>query len=127
MKSLTALPFVVLMLMSAQASALCTYITQSYGGIIQPKKEVTAYGPFEVNSANGCLNANVEATVMVSSAGRAPEIYIEGDVGGGVWQRLTYSIGTNAFWVGPFGRYRVTLHNDETTPKAYSGTVRYGR
>ncbi|UVL11297.1 hypothetical protein LOY39_11620 [Pseudomonas rhodesiae] len=127
MKSLTALPFVVLMLMSAQASALCTYITQSYGGIIQPKNEVTAYGPFTVNSANGCLNANVEAAVMASGVGRAPEIYIEGDVGGGVWQRLTYSLGNNATWVGPFGSYRVRLYNDETTPKAYSGTVRYGR
>lgn len=127
MKSLTALPFVVLMLMSAQASALCTYITQSYGGIAPPKEAITAYGPFEVNSANGCLNANVEATVMTGGVGRAPEIYIEGDFGGGVWRRLTHSIGSNAFWVGPFGGYRVRLYNDETTPKAYSGTVRYGR
>lgn len=127
MKSLTALPFVVLMLMSAQASALCTYITQSYGGIIQPGDRITAHGPFEVTSTNGCLNANVDATVMAGGAGRAPKIYIEGEVGVGVWSRLTYSLGTNASWVGPFGRYRVTLHNDETTPKAYSGTVRYGR
>ena len=38
MKSSLALVFAGLMLMSAQASALCTYITESYGGTILRRK-----------------------------------------------------------------------------------------
>ncbi|MDR9875563.1 hypothetical protein RJC98_10245 [Pseudomonas allii] len=127
MKSSLALVFAGLMLMSAQASALCTYITDSYGGIIPPETTVTAKGPFEITPSNGCLNANIEAMVTPTGTGKTPEIFIEGDVGGGSWQRLTYSIGSNAFWVGPFGTYRVRVRNEGSEPKVYSGTVRYGR
>ncbi|OIN46471.1 hypothetical protein BLL37_16540 [Pseudomonas azotoformans] len=127
MKSSFALVFAGLMLMSAQASALCTYITESYGGTIPPKTAIPAKGPFEITSVNGCLNASIDAIVTATGAGNTPEIYIEGEVGGGSWRRLTFSIGSNASWVGPFGKYRVVVYNDDSVPKVYSGSVRYGR
>ncbi|MBC3195746.1 hypothetical protein [Pseudomonas poae] len=126
MKKLIALPFAVLMLASMQASALCLSINDSYTGVVKPKTAVTAYGPFSITSANGCLTASVDAMVSIGGAGKAPEIYIEREVGAS-WKRETYSVGNNASYVGPFGRYRVILNKDSDIPKSYSGTVRYGR
>lgn len=126
MKSLIALPFVALMLMSSQASALCLYITDSYSGIVSGKMEDTAYGPFTITSANGCSNANIDARISALGVGRAPEVYIERQVGGS-WKRETFGIGSNASYNGPLGTYRVRVNNDDDVPKAYSGTTRYGR
>jgi len=126
MKSRIALPLAVLMLVSFQVSALCLSIADSYTGIIQPEDEVTAHGPFNITSANGCSGANIDASVSAGGAGRAPDIFIEREVGA-VWNRVSFSIGNNASYVGPLGNYRVRLKNNDAVSKSYSGTVRYGR
>jgi hypothetical protein len=126
MKSRIALPLAVLMLVSFQASALCLNITESYTGVIPPKTESTAYGPFSITSANGCSGAGIDAMVSAGGAGKAPEIFIEREIGS-FWSRVSFSIGNNASYVGPFGNYRVRLKNEEAAPKSFSGTVRYGR
>jgi hypothetical protein len=126
MKSLIALPLAVLMFVSFQASALCLNIADSYTGIMQPNDEITVYGPFKITGANGCSAANIDATVSAGGAGSAPAIFIEREVGSS-WSRVSFSIGTNASYVGPFGTYRVRLKNETSASKSYSGTVRYGR
>ncbi|MDQ0654007.1 hypothetical protein [Pseudomonas cedrina] len=126
MKSLIALPLVALMLVSAQVSASCLYINESYTGIIPPKTAITAHGPFKITSANGCSGAGIDATVSTGGVGRAPEIYIEQEVGSS-WNRVSFSIGNNASYSGAFGNYRVVLNNDDAVSKSYSGAVRYGR
>lgn len=126
MKSIFAVPFLALALSSFQASAVCLYITDSYSGIVSGGVEQTAYGPFTVTSANGCSNANIDARVSVLGVGRAPETFIERQVGGS-WNRVTFGIGANASYNGPLGTYRVRVRNGEELPKAYSGTTRYGR
>lgn len=126
MKSLFAIPFLALALTSFQANALCLYITESFSGIVPPDTTDTANGPFSITSAGGCAGASINATVSAGGAGRAPEIYIEREVGGS-WSRVTFSIGNNASFSGPHGNYRVRVRNSEAAPKSYSGTVRYGR
>jgi hypothetical protein len=126
MKSLIAFPLAVLMFVSFQASALCLNIADSYTGIMQPNDEITVYGPFKITGANGCSAANIDATVSAGGAGSAPAIFIEREVGSS-WSRVSFSIGTNASYVGPFGTYRVRLKNETSASKSYSGTVRYGR
>ena len=126
MKSLFAVPFLALALTSLQANALCLYITESFTGIISPDTTETANGPFSITSAGGCAGASINASVSASGAGRAPEIFIERQVGG-AWKRETFSIGNNASYSGPHGTYRVRVRNADAAPKSYSGTVRYGR
>ena len=126
MKSLIALPFAVLMVVSSQVFAACLYITDSYTNIVPGGAEQTAYGPFTITSANGCSNANVEARISALGVGRAPEVYIEREIGAS-WTRETFGIGSNATYNGPLGTYRVRVKNNEELPKAYSGTARYGR
>ncbi|WP_338512976.1 hypothetical protein VRB20_12975 [Pseudomonas poae] len=125
MKKLIALPFAVLMLASMQASALCLSINDSYTGTVPPDTEVTAYGPFSITPANGCLTASIEAMVFAGGAGKAPGIFIEREVGSS-WKRETYSVGNNASYVGSFGSYRVRVSNDSGVAKPTrgpSGTV----
>jgi len=126
MKSLFALPFLALALTSFQASALCLYVTESFGGILPPDSARTANGPFSITSAGGCAGASINATVSAGGAGRAPEVYIEREVGG-AWSRVSFGIGSNTSFSGGYGTYRVTVKNSDATPKSYSGTVRYGR
>lgn len=126
MKSLIAVPFAMLMVMSSQVSAACLYITDSFSGIVSGKQVDTAHGPFKITSANGCSNANIDVRVSALGVGRGPEVYIERQVGGS-WKRETFGIGSNATYNGPLGTYRVQVNNDEELPKAYSGTNRYGR
>lgn len=126
MKSLIAVPFAMLMVMSSQVSAACLYITDSYSRIVPGESEQTAYGPFTITSANGCSNANVDVRISALGVGRAPEVYIEREIGAS-WKRETFGIGSNATYNGPLGTYRVRVKNNEELPKAYSGTARYGR
>ena len=126
MKSLFAVPFLALALTSFQANALCLYITESFSGILSPKEEITAQGPFSITSAGGCAGASINASISASGAGSAPRMYIERAVGS-TWTRLTFGIGPNASYSGPHGTYRVVVENPEAVSKAYSGTVRYGR
>jgi hypothetical protein len=126
MKSFFAVPFLALAFVSFQAQAVCLYITDNYSGILPAKTENTVSGPFTITSAGGCAGASIDATVSSSGAGRAPEIYIEREVGG-AWVRATFSIGNNASYSGPHGTYRVRLNNQDVVSKFYSGTVRYGR
>lgn len=126
MKSLFVLPCLAFILTSFQASALCLYTTESFVGTIAPDTTVTAKGPFTITSAGGCAGASIDAAVSVAGAGRAPEVYIEREVGA-LWVRETFSIGTNASYSGPHGTYRVRLKNADLASRSYSGTVRYGR
>lgn len=126
MKSLIALPLAALMLVSAQVSALCLSITESYSGIMAPGDEITAHGPFTITSSGGCSGASIDAMVSAGGTGRAPDIFIEREVGSS-WRRVSFSIGSNASYVGPFGNYRVRLKNNDAVSRSYSGTVRYGR
>lgn len=126
-KSLFALPCLVLMLMSAQASALCLTLTDSYSGIIEPRSEAPAFGPFTISSANGCSNANIDAMVSAADGGRAPQIYIQHQVGGSWKTVVSNPLSAYASWRGPLGTYRVMLNNPEAVSKAYWGTVRFGR
>ncbi|WP_248481692.1 hypothetical protein [Pseudomonas sp. CYM-20-01] len=127
MKSFLALPYLVLMLMSAQASALCLTLTDSYSGIIQPDSRAVALGPFTISGANGCSNANIDAMVSAAGGGRPPQIYIEQQVGG-AWKTVAGNpLSAYASWLGSLGTYRVILDNPEAVSKSYWGTVRFGR
>lgn len=127
MKGLFALPCLALMLLSAQVSALCLTITDSYSGIIQPESEAVALGPFTITGANGCSNANIDAMVSAAGGGRAPQIYIQQQVGGS-WKTVAGNpLTAYASWLGPLGTYRVMLENRETVSKSYWGAVRFGR
>ncbi|WP_339466095.1 hypothetical protein [Pseudomonas lurida] len=127
MKSLFALPFLVLTLLSASVSAVCLNITDSYSGIIQPDSEAIALGPFTIAGTNGCSNANIDAMVSAAGSGRAPHIYIQQHVGG-AWKTVAHNpLSAYASWLGPLGTYRVMLDNREPVSKSYWGTVRFGR
>lgn len=126
MKSLIVLPFVALMLLASQVSALCLYITDSYSGTVEADTEQTAYGPFTITSSNGCSAASIDVSITASGVGRAPEVFIERQIGG-TWKRETFGLGTTASHSGPLGIYRVRVGNDGVLPIAYSGTTKYGR
>lgn len=127
MRSLIALPFAALMLLSAQASALCLSVSESFGGIVEPDSEITAHGPFSITGSNGCSGANIDAMVSTGGSGRAPQISIEREVGS-AWTKVAANpLSPRVSWLGSFGTYRVRVHNPEAVSKTYSGTVRYGR
>lgn len=127
MKSIFCTCFLVLMLLSAPVSALCLSITDSYNGIIQPDSQATALGPFTITGANGCANANIDAMVSAAGGGRAPQVYIQQQVGGS-WKTVAGNpLSANVSWLGPLGTYRVMLDNREAVSKSYWGTVRFGR
>lgn len=131
MKSFFAVPFLALALalafVSFQAQAVCLYITDNYSGIIQPESEAIALGPFTITGANGCSNANIDAMVSAAGGGRAPQIYIQQQVGGS-WRTVASNpLSAYASWLGPLGTYRVMLDNREAVSKSYWGTVRFGR
>lgn len=126
MKSLFALPMLMLALVSFQASAACLYIADSFTGIAPPQARIFVYGPFTITPANGCSTANIEARISAAGVGRAPEIYIERQVGAS-WKRETFNLGGFQSYQGAFGTYRVAVYNGESASKAFSGTVKYGR
>jgi hypothetical protein len=127
MKSFFAVPFLALAFVSFQAQAVCLYITDNYSGIIQPESEAIALGPFTITGANGCSNANIDAMVSAAGGGRAPQIYIQQQVGGS-WRTVASNpLSAYASWLGPLGTYRVMLDNREAVSKSYWGTVRFGR
>ena len=127
MKSLIALPFAVLMLLSSQVSALCLTLTDNYSGILQPDSEDTALGPFTITGANGCSSANIHAMVSSTGIGRIPQISIEQQVGASWKTVVSNPLSVQATWTGPLGTYRVRVKNPEAVSKSYWGTVRYGR
>lgn len=127
MSRFIALPFAALILVSAQASALCLNISESFSGTVEPETEVTVHGPFVITGSNGCSNANIEAVISAAGAGRAPQISIEREVGSSWTKVAANPLSPRVSWLGPLGTYRVRAHNPDTGLKAFSGTVRYGR
>lgn len=127
MKRLIALPFSALMVVSVQVSALCLNISENFSGIIGADNETTAHGPFTIGGNNGCSAANIEAMVSAGGAGRAPQISIEREVGSSWTKVAANPLSPRVSWLGPFGTYRIRVHNPEAVSKTYSGTVRYGR
>lgn len=125
MKGLIALPCVALMLLSAQVSALCLYISDSYSGLLQPGVETTVYGPFTITSANGCAGATIDVSAS-TGGGRAPQLIIQKQLGVS-WQSVATSFGSSASYSGSFGTYRVAMFNSDPDVKSYSGTAKYGR
>ena len=127
MKNFIALPFAALMLVSVQASALCLNVSESFGGIVEPKEEITVKGPFTITGSNGCSSANIEAMISVGGVGRVPQISIEQEVGSS-WRTVAANpLSPRASWLGPLGTYRVRVYNPHEQSKAYSGSVRSGR
>ena len=125
MKGLIALPCLALMLLSAQVSALCLYISDSYSGLLPPGVETTVYGPFIITSANGCAGATIDASAS-TGGGRAPQLIIQKQLGAS-WQSVATSFGSSASYSGSFGTYRVAMFNSDPDVKSYSGIAKYGR
>jgi len=127
MKNFIALPFAALMLVSVQASALCLNISESFSGIVGPDVEATVHGPFTITGSNGCCAANIEAMISAGGVGRPPQISIEREVGS-TWTKVAANpLSSRVSWLGPFGTYRIRVHNSDAVTKVFSGTVRYGR
>ncbi|MBZ9784503.1 hypothetical protein K9857_23470 [Pseudomonas sp. REP124] len=127
MKKLLALPFAAaLILATGPASAACTYIQNTYTGIVPAKSSVIVQGPFSITGANRCQKANITSTISASGTGSPPRIVIEKQ-GGGTWNQVASNNGSSASVLGPFGTYRVLHVNDHDVPRSYSGTTRYGR
>lgn len=126
MKSLIAIPLLVLMFASAQVSAACLYITDSYGGVLQGDAEVLAYGPFSMTAANGCIGATIDVTLSISGGGKGAQMIIQRLIGSS-WQSVGGNFGTRSSFSGPHGTYRLLLKNPDDYAKPYSGTLNYGR
>ncbi|WP_147473040.1 MULTISPECIES: hypothetical protein [Pseudomonas] len=126
MKRFFALSVLAWVFLSFQVSAGCWSITDTYTGVIQAEVEITAYGPFTITSTNGCLSANIDATISAVDRGRPPQLSIEREVGSS-WQQVAGNTGSNVLFSGAFGTYRVRLKNLDADPKVYLGTVKYGR
>ena len=127
MKSLIAVPVLALWFASAQVSAACLYITDSYGGVLEADAEVVAYGPFSMTAANGCIGATIEVTLSIGGGGKGARTKIERLMGGGAWLDVGGNFGSKASFSGPHGTYRLSLKNPDSFAKPYSGTVNYGR
>lgn len=126
MKYSILLPVFGLLFVAGQAYVACTYITDTYSGIVPANTEVTAYGPFTVTNASGCLKANISSTIRAVGAGAAPELIIQRLVGS-TWEKAGGGTGRNASALGPFGTYRVVHDNKSSVTRVYSGTTAYGR
>lgn len=126
MKSLIAVPVLALLFASAQVSAACLYITDSYGGVLEAGARVQAYGPFSMTAANGCIGATIETTLSIGGGGKGAQTIIERQMGS-TWLEVGGNYGTKASYSGPHGTYRLVLRNPDDFAKPYSGTVNYGR
>lgn len=126
MKSLIAIPLLVLMFASAQVSAACLYITDSYGGVLQASASEQAYGPFSMTAANGCIGATIDVTLSIGGGGKGALMSIQRLIGSS-WQQVGGNYGTRASFSGPHGTYRLVLVNPDDFVKPYSGTLNYGR
>ncbi|TDV63303.1 hypothetical protein [Pseudomonas sp. LP_7_YM] len=126
MKRLLAVSIISLAALSFEACALCLNITSRYSGTMAANSEIVAYGPFTINDANGCPNANITASVSAVGGGRSPKLYIERQLGSS-WVQVAGDTGNNASYLGPLGTYRVRQENTEAMPVTYSGSTGYGR
>jgi len=126
MKTLLALPLAALILMSGQATAACTYIQNTYSGIVPANSEVIVQGPFTITGSNGCRQANITSTITGLGRGSPPNLVIE-KLDGSIWRYADGGNRSNASVLGSLGTYRVRHINNENVPKGYSGTTRYGR
>ncbi|WP_248732519.1 hypothetical protein [Pseudomonas sp. MWU13-2517] len=126
MKRFFALVVLMLAFLSPQAFAGCWAITDTYTGILEGESEKVAYGPFTITSANGCLSANIDASISAVDRGRPPQLSIQQEVGSS-WVQVAGNVGSNVLYSGSFGTYRVLIKNPDAAPKVYLGTVKYGR
>lgn len=126
MKTLLALPLAALILLSGQATAACTYIQNTYSGIVPANSYVIVQGPFTITGANGCRQANITSTISALGSGSHPDLVIEKQDGSN-WKRVGGGIGSTASTLGPLGTYRIRHINNHNVAKGYSGTTRYGR
>ncbi|WP_139340926.1 hypothetical protein [Pseudomonas sp. KK4] len=126
MKTLLALPLAALILVSGQATAACTYIQNTYSGIVPANSEVIVQGPFTITGSNGCRQANITSTITGLGRGSPPNLVIE-KLDGSIWRYADGGNRSNASVLGSLGTYRVRHINNENVPKGYSGTTRYGR
>lgn len=85
MKSLIAIPLLMLIFASAQVSAACLYITDSYGGVLQGSDSAHAYGPFSMTAANGCIGATIDVTLSIGGGGKGALMSIQRLMGSS-WQ-----------------------------------------
>jgi hypothetical protein len=126
MKTLLALPFAALILASGQASAACTYIQNTYSGIVPANSKIVVQGPFTITGANGCRQANISSTIAALGSGSPPTLVIE-KLEGSTWKHVDGGNRNSASALGPLGTYRVRHVNDHNEARGYSGTTRYGR
>jgi hypothetical protein len=126
MKTLLALPFAALMFASAQASAACIYIQNTYSGIVPANSHVVVQGPFTITGANGCRQANITSTITGLGLGSPPNLVIE-KLDGSIWKHVDGGNRSTVSTLGALGTYRVRHVNDHNVARGYSGTTRYGR
>ena len=126
MKTFFALPFAGLLLFAGEASALCTYLQDTYSGIVPANSYVVALGPFTITSANGCQSANITTTITALDAGNPPKLFID-RLEGSTWKQVDGGSRSRVTALGPTGTYRVRHVNEYDTARGYSGTTRYGR
>jgi hypothetical protein len=126
MKTLLALPLAALMLVSGQATAACTYIQNTYSGIVPANSEVIVQGPFTITGGNGCRQANITSTIEGLGTGSPPSLYID-KLNGSTWTQVDGGNRKNVSTLSSLGSYRVRVKNDHNVARGYLGTTRYGR
>jgi hypothetical protein len=77
MKILTAFSLAGMLLAINHASAACTNIRDTYSGTVPANSFVIAQGPFNITSANGCRQANIQSTISAVGAGSPPKLFID--------------------------------------------------
>jgi hypothetical protein len=125
MKALISLSLASLTLATTQAFA-CTSILNTYSGTVPANTHIIAQGPFTINGANGCRQANISSTITAAGAGSPPSLYID-RLTGSTWAEVAGGTGNTASVLGPLGTYRVRHANDLSVDRQYSGTTRYAR
>jgi len=126
MKILLAIPFAALIFATDQASAACTYIQNTYSGIVPANSYIVVQGPFTITGANGCRQANISSTIAALGSGAPPSLVIE-KLEGTIWKYVDGGNRNSASALGSLGTYRVRHVNNHDVPRGYSGTTRYGR
>jgi len=126
MKILLALPFAALILAAGQASAACTYIQNTYSGIVPANSDIIVQGPFTITSANGCRQADISSTISGLGSGLPPSLIIE-KLDGSTWRYVDGGNRNTASALGSLGTYRVRHENTHNVARGYAGTTRYGR
>jgi hypothetical protein len=126
MKILTAFSLAGMLLAINHAYAACTNIRDTYSGTVPANSFVIAQGPFNITSANGCRQANIQSTISAVGAGSPPKLFID-KLTGSTWTQVAGGTGNTASTLGQLGTYRVRHVNDLSVERQYSGTTRYSR